>query len=51
MFNSTDRKRLYKEAKSYMSLRHKRQKYVADYRAAGVDPALKEAGIEEPVLK
>ena len=35
MFEQHERKRLYKEAKSYMCLRHKRQKYVADYRAAG----------------
>jgi hopanoid biosynthesis associated radical SAM protein HpnJ len=47
MFDSNDRKRLYKEAKTYLSLRHKRQKYVADYRASGNDPSLKPA--EKPV--
>ncbi len=47
MFNNNDRKRLYKEAKSYLSLRHKRQKYVAEYKAAGVDPSLK----ADPALK
>jgi hopanoid biosynthesis associated radical SAM protein HpnJ len=41
MFDSNDRKRLYKEAKTYLSLRHKRQKYVADYRATGTDPSLR----------
>ncbi|HEY4365057.1 MAG TPA: hopanoid biosynthesis associated radical SAM protein HpnJ [Bryobacteraceae bacterium] len=40
MFDSNDRKRLYKEAKTYLSLRHKRKKYVADYRATGADPSL-----------
>jgi radical SAM superfamily enzyme YgiQ (UPF0313 family) len=46
LFDNNDRKRLYKEAKSYLSLRHKRQKYVADYKAGGVDPSIKEAEIE-----
>jgi len=47
MFDSNDRKRLYREAKTYLSLRHKRQKYVADYRASGTDPSIKSA--EKPV--
>ena len=51
MFNSNDRRRLYKEAKSYLSLRHKRQKYVADYqgrrRGLHQGAALKEAALNE----
>jgi radical SAM superfamily enzyme YgiQ (UPF0313 family) len=43
MFDNNDRKRLYKEAKSYLSLRQKRKKYVADYKADGIDPSIKEA--------
>jgi hopanoid biosynthesis associated radical SAM protein HpnJ len=35
MFDSGDRKRLYKEARSFLSLRSKRKKYVADQRAGG----------------
>ena len=41
LFDNNDRKRLYKEAKTYLSLRHKRQKYVADYQASGTDPSLR----------
>jgi hopanoid biosynthesis associated radical SAM protein HpnJ len=41
IFNNDERKRLYKEAKCYLSLRNKRKKYVADFRADGVDPSLK----------
>jgi hypothetical protein len=33
LFDNNDRRRLYKEAKAYMSLRHKRQKYVAARKA------------------
>jgi hypothetical protein len=44
MFNNSDRKRLYKEAKAYLELRQKRKKYVAEYKATGSDPSLKEAG-------
>jgi radical SAM superfamily enzyme YgiQ (UPF0313 family) len=33
MFDAGDRKRLYKEARSYFSLRAKRKKYVADHKA------------------
>ena len=47
MFDNNDRKRLYREAKTYLSLRHKRKKYVADYKAAGVDPSLKDAALKE----
>jgi len=43
MFDSNDRKRLYKEAKSFLSLRQKRKKYVADFKADGIDPSIKEA--------
>src|SRR5277367_260370 len=46
MFNNQDRARLYKEAKSFMSLRQKRKKYVADYKADGIDPSIKEAELE-----
>ena len=34
---ANDRARLYKEAKSYMSLRSKRKKYVADYKAGRLE--------------
>jgi hopanoid biosynthesis associated radical SAM protein HpnJ len=40
IFDSPERKRLYKEAKAYLSLRAKRKKYVADMRSAA---ALSEA--------
>jgi hopanoid biosynthesis associated radical SAM protein HpnJ len=33
LFDNNDRRRLYKEAKAYLSLRHKRQKYVAARKA------------------
>jgi hopanoid biosynthesis associated radical SAM protein HpnJ len=36
LFDSNDRRRLYKEAKTYLSLRHKRQKYVAEQKAERV---------------
>ncbi len=42
MFDSGERKRLYKEARTYLSLRQKRKKYVAEYKAAGADPSLKQ---------
>ena len=47
MFDSNDRKRLYKEAKTYLSLRHKRKKYVADYRATGNDPSLQAPAVKD----
>jgi hopanoid biosynthesis associated radical SAM protein HpnJ len=34
IFNNSDRRRLYKEAKCYLSLRHKRQKFVAETKAS-----------------
>ena len=43
IFDGHERKRLYKEAKTYLSLRHKRKKYVADYKASGADPSLQRA--------
>jgi hopanoid biosynthesis associated radical SAM protein HpnJ len=39
IFNNSERKRLYKEAKSYMSLRSKRKKYVADEKASVLSQA------------
>ena len=39
IFNNTERKRLYKEAKSYMSLRSKRKQYVADEKASVLSQA------------
>jgi len=39
IFNNTERKRLYKEAKSYMSLRSKRKQYVADEKATTLSGA------------
>jgi hopanoid biosynthesis associated radical SAM protein HpnJ len=39
MFDAGDRKRLYGEAKSYLSLRAKRKKYVADSRAGRLSSA------------
>ena len=39
MFDSADRKRLYKEARSFMSLRTKRRKFVADHKAGLLDQA------------
>jgi len=41
VFDGDERKRLYKEAKTYLSLRNKRKKYVAEYKATGTDPSLK----------
>jgi hopanoid biosynthesis associated radical SAM protein HpnJ len=49
MFDNNDRKRLYKEAKSFMSLRQKRKKYVADYKADGIDPSIKEAADHDAI--
>jgi len=37
IFDSHERSRLYKEAKTYLSLRSKRKKYVADYKAGRLD--------------
>ncbi|HLW76621.1 MAG TPA: hopanoid biosynthesis associated radical SAM protein HpnJ [Bryobacteraceae bacterium] len=34
IFDNHDRARLYKEAKAYLSLRHKRKKYVAEHKAS-----------------
>jgi len=39
IFDSPERKRLYKEAKAYLSLRAKRKKYVADMRSAALNEA------------
>lgn len=36
LFNSDDRKRLYKEAREYLALRNKRKKFVAEQRQASV---------------
>jgi hopanoid biosynthesis associated radical SAM protein HpnJ len=47
IFNGQERKRLYKEATTYLKLHQKRKKYVADYRATGTDPSLR--GAEERV--
>jgi hopanoid biosynthesis associated radical SAM protein HpnJ len=47
IFKADERKRLYKEATTYLKLHQKRKKYVADYRASGVDPSLQ--GAEERV--
>jgi radical SAM superfamily enzyme YgiQ (UPF0313 family) len=41
VFDGHERKRLYKEAKTYLTLRQKRKKYVADFRSSGSDPSLK----------
>jgi len=49
LFDGHERKRLYKEAKTYLSLRQKRKKYIADYRAAGADPSLSQASREGAV--
>ncbi len=37
MFDSNDRKRLYKEARSYFALRNKRKKFVADHKAGRIN--------------
>ena len=47
IFNGQDRKRLYKEATTYLKLHQKRKKYVADFRSTGTDPSLR--GVEERV--
>jgi radical SAM superfamily enzyme YgiQ (UPF0313 family) len=39
IFNNTERKRLYKEARDYMSLRSKRKKFVADHKAGLLNEA------------
>jgi hopanoid biosynthesis associated radical SAM protein HpnJ len=36
IFDNHERRRLYKEAKDYLTLRHKRKKYVAEHRASRV---------------
>jgi hypothetical protein len=36
IFDNEERSRLYKEAKAYLTLRHKRKKYVADQKAGRV---------------
>jgi hopanoid biosynthesis associated radical SAM protein HpnJ len=43
MFDQNDRQRLYKEAKSYLSLRSKRKKFVADHKAAALSQAQERA--------
>jgi hopanoid biosynthesis associated radical SAM protein HpnJ len=40
VFDGHERSRLYKEARSYLSLRQKRKKYVADVKAGRIDPSL-----------
>jgi hopanoid biosynthesis associated radical SAM protein HpnJ len=40
IFDGDERSRLYKEARSYLSLRQKRKKYVADVKAGRIDPSL-----------
>jgi hypothetical protein len=47
VFNSKSRKRLYKEAKDFFSLRAKRRKYVADQRAGALD--IQQTSAEERV--
>ena len=42
IFNGPERRRLYKEARSYLSLRSKRKKYVADHKAGRLDQAAEE---------
>ena len=39
IFDGPERKRLYKEAKEYMSLREKRKQYVADHKANALSQA------------
>src|SRR5258708_10323391 len=39
IFDGPERKRLYKEAKEYMSLRTKRKKYVVDHKASVLSKA------------
>ena len=55
IFDNHERKRLYKEAKSYLSLRHKRKKYVAEQKAERVleqeRRKLDEARRSKPVLR
>jgi len=43
VFNGHERQRLYKEAKSYMSLRSKRKQYVADEKVAVANQAVSQA--------
>ena len=43
MFDNHERKRLYKEAKDYLSLRAKRKKYVAEQKAGRLRPAAERA--------
>jgi radical SAM superfamily enzyme YgiQ (UPF0313 family) len=42
IFDGPERRRLYKEARSYLSLRAKRKKYVADHKAGRLDQAAEE---------
>src|SRR5215813_3058901 len=44
IFDNSERSRLYKEAKSYLTLRQKRKKFVAEYKATGADPSLNRDG-------
>jgi hypothetical protein len=39
IFDGPERKRLYKEAREYMSLRTKRKQYVADHKANALSQA------------
>src|SRR5262249_18356709 len=39
IFDGHERKRLYKEARSYLSLRSKRKKYISDLRSGALEPA------------
>ena len=39
IFNNSERKRLYKEAREYLALRSKRQKFVADERKQSASAA------------
>ncbi len=48
IFDNDERKRLYKEAKSYLSLRHKRKKYVAEDKANRVLEAKNARTSDEP---
>jgi hypothetical protein len=40
MFNSSDRKRLYKEARTFLKLRAQRHKWVEEHRKAEEAPAV-----------
>ena len=47
VFNGEERKRLYKEAKSFMKLRAQRKKYVANRRQEPTTAATASAGLGE----